>query len=673
MSLAAVALGVAGYLVGGELKSQSGAKGESDDSAAARKSVRSSAAQRTARSGIGAEELSRGDLVALSEADRLAYFLERYRRDPAAAIREALRLEYGGDYPRTLEPYSQWMLAMLASEDAEMARKLIAESDLTHPEIESLTQAVGVSERRKGNPRERLDKALNGPQWASSLDAPPLLAELAKSDPAAAMNYFERFLKERPEAIGTTQRVSVLTELAKADPRRFAQLFEEVKMVGLKGNMRLALARTLGESQPLEALALLDDLAPNSRTRALTSIMLATGWGQSDPQAAVEWAKSELGGITQLYAIAGALPRAYVQENPQQVLAWFAGSSALEHLEHFSQQRNPFDFQNVSTREGTARTAGFSVDELSGVREVYSQAVLALAEQDPQDAMGYVVTLNAARMSPFDRQGPLSGRIMGLWTDRDALGALRWLGEQDRKLQQSVAQSDTVISALQTLDPAQRREAALLVGEFGQGVERQYLNAIMEGFTEDPATLVGFADGLPEEMRGMAQGPMMDVLVKQDPVRAEGELGRFEGRALREYETRIAQELALIDPQQALEFAERVPQERRTTETYQPILRAWAERDWPAAREWYEDLPAGPEQSLSAEFMEVQRYQRDNADPVAAWDTLLGMESHEGLRQLVSYWGQRDRAAASQAVEGSTLTEERKDLLRQRLPKEEQP
>lgn len=610
---------------------------------------------------FSAEQLRDGlpleDLLDASEAERLAYFLARFKIGPREAILEAFRLDAAGTGARGFGSYGKWLLQRLAAADRALAEATLAEADLSGPERADLERWLAGNQHLGVDPRETIAGILDGPSWGTSgdTDLARALEAFAGENPAAAFDLFRRAVKERPEALTWLQDSTMLDRMAEAAPQRFRELWEGVTENRLRQQMGNALAKELGERDVAAGLDLLDSMRP-SRDRSLAAIHFAAGWGKVDAEAAVAWARDELQGPARLRALAAAISPAQLRENPAQVVEWFRGLPEFDAI---------FRNDGLDQRVGVTSTGSSgTLRYLPKPQSVLEQALLGLAENDPLAGLAVALPEGGAE---------IRSRIAGRWLQDDPQAALAWLSEQDRREQLVLPQKAAFVGALQSLPASEVREALLNLESFDESAHRFLVKALVGGVAERSADeLLALADGLPSDVAAQVSGPVMGALIEADPFRAKEELDRVPEAEWGRFGLSIVRHLAKRDPVAAFEFAKSAPESMQSSGLYQFAIRPLAEQHWDTARDWYDALPEeAAERNWTKTVIEVQRYLEGESAPAETVATLLELDRGRrmsALGDVFREWAQRDADAAREALEAGDFSKEERDYYGNWVP-----
>ena len=281
--------------------------------------------------------------------------------------------------------------------------------------------------------------------------------------------------------------------------------------------------------------------------------------------------------MVRLRAMAAALPSEFVVANAEQVATWFRESPDLEHLGRGRSHGSVIAY----SRDGSSSYGGGSrMEGVRGVREVFEEAVLAVAQTDRVAALDHAKAVETLR-DPFGGES-LMARLAGDWAENAPLEALSWLGEQEGDVQRSVGSSNVFSQAFSDLPAGDFQRTLELIAA---GIERpgmqSFLGAIAKNRAQQGADeMLEFADSLPAELAKHAMEPMMQQLAQIDPLRAEQELGRLEEGPRKQVERTMVAWLSRTDPHAALELMQRLPEDHRTASMYQRVIPRWAKRDW---------------------------------------------------------------------------------------------
>ena len=223
-------------------------------------------------------ELSVAELRELSEVDRLAYFLRSVKTDPGGTFLLALQYDQAAHSLTNSGSYAVWLLKQEEGLSAAHMREALEKSDLRGWERAAMEGWIARLDLVRGTPEERIEKLMDGAQWSTYGDIMSPLSRLAESDPAQALSYFERTVRERPEAVSWGLSHDVLVRLASENPAAFEALYRGTEQESLRHSLGNALATVLGERDVSAGLAMLDAMPLSSR-RTQATIHFVQGWG----------------------------------------------------------------------------------------------------------------------------------------------------------------------------------------------------------------------------------------------------------------------------------------------------------------------------------------------------------------------------------------------------------
>lgn len=580
-------------------------------------------------------------------------------------MREAIRLDQSLGGIRDSSSYGAWLLGWMASTDPDRARTLAANTDLRGSERKILRQTLARTPLRAGSATERLEHALGSSQIVSRQDVANALNELSAEDPISALEFFRRTIRERPETLIHPPDLSSMSQMAAANPDGFRDLLETVTQPATKRSMTSALANVLGEQDPTGGIALVSSM-PLSRNRNLAAIHLAAGWGRKDPSAAVAWARETLQGPARLRAMAAALPRDYVQAHSREVLELFIG---LPEASFMFRLRDSLDSRRAESGDGGASIASLDVlDSMPTAKTVYELALRQMAETDPRAALEISAPAETGRRWSFEEDS-IRAAVLGQWAMQDRQEALRWLGGQEGVFLAKAAWDPTFAEALWGIEPDDLRMALPIVMKGDDRGSLRLVQTMLAGMAARSSDeLVAFTDSLPEDLAIQVAGPMMENLVATDPRRAAQELDRLPDNRFKFFERQIAKGLANLSPQEAFEFVQQVPGERRSESLYEAVLPAWIDQDWETARDWYLDLPEGTDRNHAMTTMELELCRRNEAPPAEVFERFSEItneyERRRAIDDLLRVWRQTDVEEARRVLNESALTDKEKKILK---------
>ena len=678
---------VGGFLLGGALR-EGGATGEAANAGQADATEGSRKSMEAGKIGSGSEAkggdrpekeapvaLTRDELRALPDADRLDYLLARFRADPEGAVAEAFQLDRVGGSVLYNAGYGRWLLEMLARADFERAVAVVDELDLPAYRRESLERELAG--------RRFYD--LEDPESAEEILADrrtPVggflrsLGAMAKENPARAFDLFERLLRERPESLQHQRPANLLADLARADPVRMESMLATTGPLNLRRYMEGALARALGESNPQAGQRMLERM-PASRHRSLAAVHFAAGWGRTDPAAAVAWVRENLSGHVRLQAIAAAIPRDVIMTDPRQVIDWLRELPELAGIRRQSWGGSPLERREAMTGNGGSTLSRSELEALPTIQDVFSQALLELARTDPRGALGH--SMHGSEDHPERTDGSLQAQLLGQWVETNPLEALGWFGEQEEPLRLMIAYDEGFQQSVRDLQGEDLRLGIERIAQLQPRQAGDYLmRGMLRGMAErSPDELLSYVDGLPVEMSARLTPAMIHTLAGVDPHRAEGELHRVEGFDRENLERELVNQFREDSPEAAIAFIGRLAPDRPTEALYGEVVGPWADRDWPAARAWYQALPVDARPDVVVAVMEAEGVRQGELQPGDAFRTLAALSGSRhrsrGLRRVVRDWARDDPAAARLAVEQSDLPDAERQSLLERISVESRP
>lgn len=598
------------------------------------------------------------EVCALSEAELLEYLLGRLKADPEGALAEAVRLDRAGSAGIWQNSYTHWLLGRLVLGDPARAREVLATLELQGGERSYLKRRIAWLEKGGDDPVKLLERLLESDRWLGHSGIGDAMLKLSKEDPAAAFSYFERMLKERPHLLHNGSTTAAMRRMAEQDPDAFGRLRSGVKEDAMRGLMTNALARVLGERDTGSALDLLEAM-PLSRQRTVATLHFLMGWAERDPAAAAAWARDGLKGSARLRGLAAALPPDYVRENAHGVIELFR---SLPEFASRSEGRDSLTSLRVWSAQGSS---GFGQGRWRSMREagaVFEQAVLAIAENDPQAAL-QAAAIEHEEGQTLDRHrvGVLA-KVLGGWAASEPLQALVWLGEQDSETVQIIGQNDSFTAGFSELSANDLRASLEMMVGFEQQTASMMLRSMVRALAEGPPDdSLAFVDSLPEDLASRINPELVASMARWHPTRAAEEIERVPEGLRNSVRTTIVSRLSQQNPAAAFEYVQGIPEENRTEGLYSQVLPRWARLNWEEARTWYEELPEGTERGYAIQTIELQRFREGEASGQETLNIFMGLEEgrrRDSIRRLMSTWVRRDREAAEAAFEAADLDEQ---------------
>jgi hypothetical protein len=226
----------------------------------------------------------------------------------------------------------------------------------------------------------------------------------------------------------------------------------------------------------------------------------------------------------------------------------------------------------------------------------------------------------AGGLTAADR-GPAMEAVLTALASTDPLRAI----DLARQSLPAAAFERTLGAAMQQLVRADPTAAAALVGKLSPGAaQTQAALQIARTLSErNPAEALTWAKTLPEELRSMSTGNILEVWAGKDPVAAGQYVAQMPAGSMQDEATlRLARILA-ANPMQAIVWAQTLPNDSARRVAQVNLASAWAARDPAAATQWAASLGAGETRTTA-------------------------------LNGALSYWAAADAAAARNFVFGLT-------------------
>jgi len=317
--------------------------------------------------------------------------------------------------------------------------------------------------------------------------------------------------------------------------RRASRTTDTGQIVNLPGSMTrvqslMDFYASLSPARLEEEAAKLEDLPPNERI--LASFLLFGRWGESDPTAAMNFARTM--GFTGMFV------------RPTVLQSWA------------------------------------STDPVSAAR-YYEENPREFAMMGAMGAMG------------GGGRGPMGGMvgaavIAGEWAKQDPAAALEWAGGLSRE---KAGAMQAVITQVANTDP---KAAAEMLGKIqGESLSDSYQAVAARYGAKDYAAATNWIRTLPLEEQSAAMASAIRGLSKQDPVSAALELGRMnDGGEKDSAVSGVVENLARIDPAAAADFLKKQTSERALRESMRQLMPNWVAKDPAAALRFANSYEAGP-------------------------------------------------------------------------------
>ena len=376
------------------------------------------------------------------------------------------------------------------------------------------------------------------------------------------------------------------------------------------------------------------DEASSPRMRQLIGLAVAQRYAQSDPNAAIEWARAKHNDTRSRTGqnLLGAVLSTIAASDPDRALA------ELESL--------PVEMRN------------------DGVRQ---QVLMQMASTDPERAL--------ALLQSYGDSNTAYGRsprhlIIGTWARRDSKAALGWIlanrgsipPDEMASLSTTLANVD-VDAAMQLLPRIEGAAAASL----RQSIAQQLVN---RGSVDEAQAFISQFEGSPDYPH--LQGKIVLGVAASDPVRAEQLARQMQrGKTRDSVLSNLIMQLSMQSPESAMRVASSIDGASERRQATSTAVQLWAQRDSGAASNWVLSRPPGRERDgaivsllgAAGAPIDADRLMRSVSDP----EQRLVAES-----AYIPSLARRDPGAARARLARSALPDDRRAFVEEVIRQREQ-
>lgn len=315
-----------------------------------------------------------------------------------------------------------------------------------------------------------------------------------------------------------------------------------------------------------------------------------------------------------------------------------------------------------------------------------------LSSKDMQTAMGWVNQLPKGSMQNMARESMM--RTLSYTDPQAALDYIKTMPQNGTKanLVQNIAfqlvQSDpkagmALIDGLPSADAARARRQAIFSWSWSDpkaaaeyaatlpqnsGRNDLIANVAQSWARNDPQAALAWANQLPDDDgKTRAISDALGSWASTDPARASAYTQSMpDGAAKQKAMSSIAINWANNDPSAAAQWIATSPDGPDKNNAYSGIAGSWARSDPVQAGNWLTQLPSSPARDAAVSTFSNQIL---NSDPERAeqWAASIGdpKARENAMTSVLRRWMQKDPAAATPAVQNSTLSEDQKKQILQ--------
>lgn len=536
----------------------------------------------------------------------LGVLLARYAEiDPARAVRFARRL--GLEAALWLPAYEAWaardpsaamqglgdladpadaraaglaVLRGLGGSDVRGVRRVVAAlpADVRQPFLDDAVAAIAQS-----SPADALDLALALEDRNAVGPAVRSVAEAwAERDPQAALAAADSI---GDAALSAWFRDAVLSEWARSDPERVLAYVGTADAATQQRLLRTVLLPNLAQIEPERVLELTDD-HPSAITRFLRQQAVQQLAGR-DPAAALAYAQGLPPGQQRRILLLG-IARGYGQTQPDAALAW-------------ARNLQPPDPQVLAgvlggiARTDPDRALELALTESSPVAQ--QRAIISIVGGATADSRQ--TARMAERLFSQPPGGAASGAIQSAlqmltqrWAAEDSAGALDWmLAHTDRVGARAFAQ---VAQQLAQQDPT---TAALYTAQIPKQARDQWITAVAGSYAQYDAqgALAWIAQFRGQPEYDAAASAVAQHLAQFDPQAAASLVQNVEhpSNATFNAAAGVALQMAQSNPRGASQWAFSLKDAQTRQAALRAVVQRWAAEDAESAQSWTLSLPRG--------------------------------------------------------------------------------
>ena len=387
------------------------------------------------------------------------------------------------------------------------------------------------------------------------------------------------------------------------------------------------------------------------RTKILEKIAISKL--QSDPEAAIQWARS-LTLPTARWQCISTIVNKMALLDPEKALA------CLRSIPGWRHQDNAIY---------AIAEAWHETDSEEALRWLRGNVTSKSQKQRFQKLLNRTMASDpaiAAKMAVESGERNIS-RIAGRYGRTNRGEALAWLGripETAKVRRESVAEE--IASGWMAVDPAGARRALGTIEDtqtakgFAKGIARSLGE-------QNPVSAMRWARSLPSDTYGNILPSLLSGYARYNPIEASQFVFEIEEQSLAdEAAGMVAREWAASYPQSAANWAATIEQTSAQTSAVGQTVKKWARTDPDAAAEWVGTFPRGATKDRSsAEIANAIVV----VDPEAAFYWAAAIEDPskqwKTLPSIVASWAVRDASAAVNAVDNSEFLPQQREALKQ--------
>jgi hypothetical protein len=453
-------------------------------------------------------------------------------------------------------------------------------------------------------------------------------------------------------------------------PRAWLDLFDQISaadmpevldFVGkncardLAKSVRLAVLTHWVDIDPRGAVAYAGHLS-DARERESAVRIVMTVWAANDPKAAVAWAKQAGPSRTEMLR---AVISAIATSDPKAAFDLY--QSNRDSLGTVGFQAYPL-FQTIlgawAAKDPTEAAA--MVDQLPlGDRSIARQVIAsAWAQDDPRAAMAW-----AAKVPSAADRDMLTHNILMHWGADDPSGAAEFL----RDMPDSRGKALSILQVGRQLaerDPKDALSLAETVSGDSFAQEDLIKSAMRSWANQDQAGALAYAQNLPAgQERDRALAPTLSAVAMKDPKLAYSLVGMLTSEQAQTDVTRdVASGIAQTDPQGALTFATQNLKSQGLLNIFiNNMAGDWLAKDPETAKNWWQNVPAGPSRQSYLDGLVTAMLQTSIAD---AADFIAGLppgrEQGSAVGSLMFRWSHDDPEGAAKWA--ATLTDPKSQM-----------
>ncbi len=405
----------------------------------------------------------------------------------------------------------------------------------------------------------------------------------------------------------------------------------------------------------------------------LAMTILVARLAQLDPQAALDWANTQLTGPAQREILA-ALFDAWSSTDPK---AAFASMNSIQNVSERAQFESAA-FKNMANRDPQAALKILQSLPLSEqTHDNFERLFTTWASNDPKTAAAAVLGLPLSRNRDFAIENVLQG-----WGEVDPRSALAWAAQLPGGVRADALSTAVGMLALQdpkaaidylntVSNPNDRNnlmgviasnwgkvnptEALAWVDDnvTGQAHDKTVLSLLNQLSQTDPAQAATLLDHLPAGMQDQGIAQIANNWAMQD---LKGAMGWVQGlpeganpnAAIKQLEVSLINTLTNADPAQAAAYVQTIQGNPLYGRLVEQVAANWVGSDPQAAMTWAQSLPMD-QGGYNAVLQVITQY--TNKDPQAAWNLATGLPEgqlrDQTMNNVFGKWVARDPAQAA--------------------------